>query len=238
MDKQMIITPFRYSMVEEGLFRGGYPTRKNFRFLRRLKLKTIISLIPNPPNADLLEFCEKEKITNLHFSVPKFKEDDAKVTLLPHLVSHILSLIIDASSLPVFLHCLDGAHTTGLLIMCLRKLQNWGLTVILSEFTRFTRDSQIHTTESEFLENFKREVFIPVNIPKWLWQGERILKHPIMNIKLIQSEEDFRDQARKRDFSNKKTVHEHWKDPSDDGRNTFSRNLQALALDTISTAPS
>ena len=32
-----IITPFRYSMVEEGVFRGAYPTPRNFRFLKRFQ---------------------------------------------------------------------------------------------------------------------------------------------------------------------------------------------------------
>ncbi len=34
-----LIPPFRYAIVEEGVFRGAYPTEKNFRFLRRYRQK-------------------------------------------------------------------------------------------------------------------------------------------------------------------------------------------------------
>jgi hypothetical protein len=30
-----LIPPFRFAIVEEGVFRGAYPTEKNCRFLRR-----------------------------------------------------------------------------------------------------------------------------------------------------------------------------------------------------------
>lgn len=30
-----IITPFRYTIVEDGLFRGAYPRKMNFVFLKR-----------------------------------------------------------------------------------------------------------------------------------------------------------------------------------------------------------
>jgi hypothetical protein len=30
-----LIPPFRFAMVEEGVYRGAYPTERNFRFLKR-----------------------------------------------------------------------------------------------------------------------------------------------------------------------------------------------------------
>ena len=44
----------------------------------RLHLKTIVSLTPNPPNEELLEFCRKESIRNVHFSLAKI-QDDVKI---------------------------------------------------------------------------------------------------------------------------------------------------------------
>lgn len=34
--KPQLILPFRFGIVESGLFRGAYPTSKNHRFLKRL----------------------------------------------------------------------------------------------------------------------------------------------------------------------------------------------------------
>ncbi len=44
-----LIPPFRFSIVELDVYRGAYPTLKNFPFLKTLALKTIISLTPVSP---------------------------------------------------------------------------------------------------------------------------------------------------------------------------------------------
>jgi tyrosine-protein phosphatase OCA6 len=72
--QRQLIPPFRYAIVEDSFFRGAYPTIKNFRFMRRLHLKTIISLTPEThPNRDMREFCEHEGITVHNFYVDKFQ---------------------------------------------------------------------------------------------------------------------------------------------------------------------
>ncbi len=45
-------------------------------------------------------------------------------------------MCIEPSNLPLFIHCLDGANVTGVVVMCLRKLQNWNLSATFTEFTR------------------------------------------------------------------------------------------------------
>jgi tyrosine-protein phosphatase OCA6 len=62
-------TPLRFSAIEIDLYRGAYPVLRNFRFLRCLQIKTIISLTPEPPTADLEEFCRRFGIISLHIPV-------------------------------------------------------------------------------------------------------------------------------------------------------------------------
>lgn len=50
------IPPFRFGFVDEGLSRGAYPTLRNFRYISRLRLSTIISLVPESPTGDLIEY--------------------------------------------------------------------------------------------------------------------------------------------------------------------------------------
>lgn len=41
-------------MVSSGIYRSGYPTKKNFGFLRRLGIRTIVYLCPEPyPDANV-----------------------------------------------------------------------------------------------------------------------------------------------------------------------------------------
>ena len=62
-------TPLRFNTIENNLYRGGYPTLRNFRFLKRLELKTIISLTPEIPTNDLNQFCQQYGVNNIHIPV-------------------------------------------------------------------------------------------------------------------------------------------------------------------------
>ena len=63
---QAFVPPFRFGFVDEGLSRGAYPTLRNFRYLARLRLSTIISLVPEQPNNDLVDYANAAG--NLFFS--------------------------------------------------------------------------------------------------------------------------------------------------------------------------
>ena len=58
----LLIPPFRYAIVEEGLYRGAYPTHRNFRFMKRLRLRVVLSFIPKDPHPSLVQFCEENDI--------------------------------------------------------------------------------------------------------------------------------------------------------------------------------
>ena len=184
--QRQLIPPFRYAIVEDAFFRGAYPTIKNFRFLRRLHLKTLVSLTPEAhPNRDMREFCHHEGITVHNFFVDKFQDG---VTLTNAKVIQVLQIIIRPENLPVYLHCLDGTHVTGVVVMCFRKLQSWNLSTSTAEFCQFEKDGEISREESQFVESFRGEIEVPPVIPKWLWQGIRTVKHPSFRLRLLSPE--------------------------------------------------
>eukprot|EP01104_Vermistella_antarctica_P001043 TRINITY_DN11106_c0_g1_i1.p1 TRINITY_DN11106_c0_g1~~TRINITY_DN11106_c0_g1_i1.p1 ORF type:complete len:289 (+),score=40.88 TRINITY_DN11106_c0_g1_i1:441-1307(+) len=173
-----VISPFRYGVVEEGVYRGSYPSHMNLSFLKRLKLTTLISMVPKKPTGDLTKFCEDHDIKHLHYNVAKGKGDP---TITPQTTAEIINIIIDPKNLPVYLHCLDGTSTTGVVVMCLRKLQNWNLSVIVTELKRYSPGST--KTVSEFVESFRAEIDIPANKPNWLWQCVPSARHPSLTIR-------------------------------------------------------
>ncbi|KND01707.1 uncharacterized protein SPPG_03501 [Spizellomyces punctatus DAOM BR117] len=174
--------PIRYGIVEEDLFRGAYPKERNFRFLRRLRLTAILSLTPEPPNADLSAFCVANNITSIHVRVDKPKEH---VPLSFQKTSQILAILADPSNHPLFVHCLDGAGVTGAVIMCLRKLQCWTMASILVESTRYHKEGVIGSEEAEFVEKFNADIEVPPRLPKWLWGGHLTFKkHPTLRLKV------------------------------------------------------
>ncbi len=157
--------------------------------------------------------------------------------------------------------------------MCLRKLQNYNLSVIFSEFSRFTRAGKycvyysiqyiydfalgsLSSSESEFVETFKAEVEIGPNIPIWLWQGVRCTKHPTLKLKLLNPPEPqpLAQHPPATQVRTQHTAHTHHARDSKKQREwgirrefetgafaqqqeEFSRDLQALALEGISSRP-
>ena len=65
----VLYPPLRFGRITPKLYRGAYPTLKNFRFLKRISLKVVISLVPEPPTEDLVTFCASEGIELIYFQV-------------------------------------------------------------------------------------------------------------------------------------------------------------------------
>jgi len=85
-------------------------------------------------------------------------------------IIEILKIVVCAEHLPLYLHCLDGTHITGHVLMCLRRLQLWEKEAIFFEFRRFIPSTVIEKEEKEFITAFKEIDFIfPDNSCEWVW---------------------------------------------------------------------
>jgi len=184
-----VIPPLRFNMVEEGLYRGAYPTLRSLRFLRRLKLRTILSLIPEEPTSDLSEFCSKEHIQLRYIHCDKFKGD--KVTLSPQDVMSVLDAMVNPEIHPLYVHCLDGRNVVGVCCMQLRRVQGWAPEAYKREHLRWTRDIDACGMEAGFLLEMPITVLsLPVKTPLWLWEGnvsdadEMRVKKLVLNLKI------------------------------------------------------
>jgi tyrosine-protein phosphatase OCA6 len=177
-----LIPPFRYANVEDGVYRGAHPSLRNFRFIRRLHLRTLILILPEQPSSDIEQFCTAERITLIYRRADKYDDGDA-ISMTPALISSLLELLVDPARHPVYITCRDGGHHTGLVIMCLRRLQHWTNSAIHEEHRRYTKVNEIHYQEEQFVEAFSGPVTLPGGpIPRWLWNGVRISAHPAVKL--------------------------------------------------------
>ena len=69
-DDEFIIPPENFAMVEAGIYRSGFPKKKNFSFLKKLRLKTILTLVLEDYPESNRTFMEENSITLLQFGVP------------------------------------------------------------------------------------------------------------------------------------------------------------------------
>ncbi len=70
----VLFPPLHFAHVEYNVHRSAYPTLINYRFLKRLELKRIISIGPEKaPLQDLAEMCSKDGIDLLHLEAEKVR---------------------------------------------------------------------------------------------------------------------------------------------------------------------
>lgn len=66
-----LIPPENFAMIEKGLYRSGFPKKKNFAFLKKsLRLKSILTLVLEDYPLANSEFNRQNGITLLQFGVP------------------------------------------------------------------------------------------------------------------------------------------------------------------------
>ena len=70
-----LVPPLRFSCVEQGIYRGAYPSLINLRFLRRLRLRSIVSLVSEAPSTDLLDWCRANNVEN-HSEIVSGSKDE------------------------------------------------------------------------------------------------------------------------------------------------------------------
>ncbi|RLV94819.1 putative tyrosine-protein phosphatase OCA6 [Spathaspora sp. JA1] len=176
-----LIPPLGFNSIEANLYRGAYPREVNLPFLETLRLKTIISLTPNPitleTDSKLYQFAHDNKIRLIHLEcAPAGKGKKRGVPLEYHTILTAINYMIHNKHQPVYVHCLNGGQVTSLLVACLRKLQFWSLISIFNEFINFT--TNITVNDRSFVEGFKGEINIdPDDKVDWLWVG--VSKHVI-----------------------------------------------------------
>ncbi|KMT04072.1 hypothetical protein BVRB_8g185260 [Beta vulgaris subsp. vulgaris] len=150
-DELDYIPPFNFAMVDNGIFRSGFPDTSNLPFLQTLGLRSVICLCPEPYPEAIVEFLKDNGIHLFQFGIVMCKEPF--VNIPEDRVREALKATLDTRNHPVLIHCKRGKHRTGCLVGCLRKLQKWCLSSIFDEYQRFaTVKSRI--SDQRFVEMF------------------------------------------------------------------------------------
>jgi len=146
------IPPLNFSMVIPGVYRGGYPNKKNFDFLKKIGLKSILFLCPERYADNNMEFCRANGIRVLQFGIEGNKEPFVHIP--EDAIRRAVEQLCDSRNHPILIHCNKGKHRTGVLVGCLRKVQGWSLTSIFDEYRRFA-GSKVRMLDQQFIELFE-----------------------------------------------------------------------------------
>ncbi|XP_044496867.1 probable tyrosine-protein phosphatase DSP4 [Mangifera indica] len=146
-----LVPPLNFAMVDNGVFRSGFPDSANFTFLESLGLRSIIYLCPEPYPDSHTEFLKANGIRLFQFGIDGCKEPF--VNIPEETIRQALKVVLDTRNHPVLIHCKRGKHRTGCLVGCLRKLQRWCLSSIFDEYQRFAA-AKARVSDQRFIELF------------------------------------------------------------------------------------
>jgi len=165
-EEPLFIPPLNFAVVSRGVYRSGYPNKKNHPFLKKLGLKSILYLCPEEYSETNQNFLRKHGIKLFHYRIVGNKEPF--VDIPEEVIRDALVDLLDERNHPILIHCNKGKHRTGCLVGCLRKLQKWSLTGIFDEYRRFA-GTKVRVLDQQFIELFGLEV--PYNKkykPSWM----------------------------------------------------------------------
>ncbi len=146
-----LIPPENFSQVSVGIYRSGFPTKKNFPFLKSLRLKTILYLcLEEYPSANL-DFLAQNGIQLLQFGCQGNKEPFMEIP--ESVLGSALRQLISTQNQPILIHCNKGKHRTGCLVGIYRKWNKWSLSAIFEEYRRFAAPKE-RDMDQQFIELF------------------------------------------------------------------------------------
>ncbi|RLN09510.1 hypothetical protein C2845_PM11G24400 [Panicum miliaceum] len=158
-----LVPPLNFAMVDDGIFRSGFPDAANFRFLRSLNLRSVVYLCPEPYPEENARFLRQNGIELHQFGIEGSKSgltmpetlllQEPLVYIPEETIREALKVILDVRNQPVLIHCKRGKHRTGCVVGCLRKLQKWCLSSVFDEYLHFAA-AKARSTDQRFMELF------------------------------------------------------------------------------------
>lgn len=146
---QSLTPPENFAPVINKIYRSSFPQPSNFPFLTKLKLKSILCLIPEDYPVEHSEFLQKENIKLFQLGMSGNKEPFVKIS--HDLITEAIKIVLDPTNHPILIHCNRGKHRTGCLVGVLRRLQKWSLTIIFDEYRKFAAPKE-RPMDQQFIE--------------------------------------------------------------------------------------
>uniref|UniRef100_A0A8R7QXZ3 Tyrosine-protein phosphatase n=1 Tax=Triticum urartu TaxID=4572 RepID=A0A8R7QXZ3_TRIUA len=105
-DEATLVPPLNFAMVDDGIYRSGFPAAANFRFLKSLNLRSIVYLCPEPYPEINTEFLEKNGIKLHQFGIEGRKEPFVEIP--DEKIREALKVVLDVRNQPLLIHCKRG----------------------------------------------------------------------------------------------------------------------------------
>jgi tyrosine-protein phosphatase SIW14 len=124
--------------------------------MKTLKLKTILTLVPEPYPIPYLNFMADNGIRQIRVRVPANKET---VKVEATTMMQALGVVLDRSNYPLLIHCNKGKHRTGCVVACFRKVLGESMESILHEYHTYA-GKKARQLDEEFITGFDERALL------------------------------------------------------------------------------
>mmetsp|Transcript_23480 Transcript_23480/g.45867 ORF Transcript_23480/g.45867 Transcript_23480/m.45867 type:complete len:242 (+) Transcript_23480:25-750(+) len=144
--------PSLFARVRKGLYRSRMIKPSHLDFIAQCQLKCIVNLSIEAPQKAVIDYLRKSRIQLINLGLKAWR-DTTWEPVNVELVAEALEITLSGAYNPCLVMCASGYRITGVVVGCLRKVENWTFSSITDEFRRFAGH---HMTYSalEFIENF------------------------------------------------------------------------------------
>jgi len=155
--------PVNFQVIAPGLYRSSYPLYAHFEKLADLKLKTIVTLVPEPLPVEYKNFISSHGI--VHYQIPILPNKEASICSSAETVNKVLNIMLDPTNYPLLIHCNKGKHRTGCITACFRKVTGWTLDACLEEYEKFSKPKD-RDLDKIFIEKYDPSVLKPLALER------------------------------------------------------------------------
>lgn len=147
----MRLPPLNYGAVVAGsIYRCSYPQPENYDFIKDLKIKSILTLVPEPIAPEYHAFMDEAGIQ--HFRV-HIRANKGEVLIDSYQMQRALRLVMDRTNHPIMIHCNKGKHRTGCTIACFRRICGLDTDTVRDEYHTYA-GKKARFLDEVFFENF------------------------------------------------------------------------------------
>lgn len=163
----LLTPPEAFGVVENGIYRSNVFDKTNFSFIENLGLKVIVHLSLEALTKTIRNFLKQQNIKLVHLGLAKWNEHQQWKSVNVEMIKEGLELILNVERHPIMIMSSFGLQETGVLVGCLRRMQQWSLSSALGEYRRYAQ-SKARRSSEEFLELFDIDlVTLPKSLPLW-----------------------------------------------------------------------